>query len=62
MQNILIKELMLNEFELGHNAVEATQNICAKDEGTIDHSAVTRWLIAQSAGAVEYTDWFSAEE
>ena len=32
------------EFELGHNAVEATKNICCvEDEGAIDHSTISRW-------------------
>ena len=40
----LIKKLKLIK-KLGHNAPEATKNICcAKDEGTVDHSIVTRWL------------------
>ena len=43
VQHILIQELMLYEFELGYNAVEATRHICcANDEGTVDHSQVTR--------------------
>ena len=34
----LILELMLYEFELGHNEAESTKNICwAKGEGTVDH-------------------------
>ena len=34
---------MLYAFELGHNAIDATKNICcAKDEGTVDHNLVTR--------------------
>ena len=36
---------MLYKFKLGHNATEATKNICsAKGEGTVDHSTVNRWL------------------
>ena len=41
----LIKEFMLYELELGHNAAEATKNICCvKDEDAADQSTVTRWL------------------
>ena len=40
----LIQELMIYEFELGHNATEATKNICcAKGDGAVDHSIETRW-------------------
>ena len=43
MQQSLIWELMLFKFELGHNAKEATKNICyAKGEGTADQSTVNR--------------------
>ena len=45
VQYSLIQELRLYKFELGHNTTESTKNICcAKDEGAIDHSAVTRWF------------------
>ena len=41
----LIWELMLYEFELGHNAFETIKNICcAKDEGSIE--APADWAIA----------------
>ena len=41
-QGNLIQELMLNGFELDHNAVGAIKNICCmKGEGVIDHSTVT---------------------
>ena len=44
-QHCLIWEHMLNEFELGYNAVEATKNIyCVKNEGAFDYSTVTRWF------------------
>ena len=34
---------MIYKFQLDHNTMEATQNICcAKDEGTVDHSTETR--------------------
>ena len=40
-----IQELMLYEFEVSHNTVEATENICcAKALVTVDHSTVNRWL------------------
>ena len=36
---------MLYELKLGHNAVRTTKNIyCAKGEGIVDHSTVTKWL------------------
>ena len=42
MQHSLIQELMLYEFEMGHNTAEATTNTCcAKDVGAVDHSTVT---------------------
>ena len=34
---------MLYEFELGYKAMKTTKDICcAKGEGTVDHSTVTR--------------------
>ena len=43
MQYGLIQELILYELLLGHNAVEASQNICCmKGEATGDCSTVTR--------------------
>ena len=34
---------MLYKYKLGHNAKEATKNICCtKVEGSVDHSTVTR--------------------
>ena len=33
---------MLHKFKLGYNATEAI--FCAKDEGIIDQSTVTRWF------------------
>ena len=44
MQHSLILELTLYDFKLGHNIAEAIKNICAKSEGTIDLSTVTRWF------------------
>ena len=73
VQRGLIRERILYKFKRGHNAAEATKKICcAKSKGAVDHSTVTRWLkyftrvaktstIAQLAGAVEYTDCFSAD-
>ena len=43
VQHRLIWELMLLEFELGHNAMETTKNICSpKSEGTVNPSTITR--------------------
>ena len=43
MQYSLIQELMLYKFKLGHNAMEATKNICCmQDEGSVHHSRVIR--------------------
>ena len=43
VQYSYIQELMLYEFELGYNTVEATKNICCvKGEGAADYSTVTR--------------------
>ena len=45
MQCSLIWEIMLYKFELGHNTVKATKNICyGKGEGAVDLSTVTRWF------------------
>ena len=45
VRHSLIWQFMLYAFELGHNATEATKNICCtKSEGTVDHNTVTRWL------------------
>ena len=36
---------MVNKFELSHDAMEATTNICSeKGKGTVDQSIVTRWF------------------
>ena len=36
---------MLYEFEIVHNTAEGTKIICcAKGEGAVDHSTVTRWF------------------
>ena len=45
VQCSLIQEFLLYEFELGHNAVKAIKNICcAKVEGAVNHTTVTRWF------------------
>ena len=45
MQRSLFQELMLYEFERGHNTAETAENICcAKAEKAVDHSTVTRHL------------------
>ena len=45
MQHCPIQKFMLNESELNHSTMEASKNILrAKEEGAVDHSAVTRWL------------------
>ena len=62
LKNSLIQKRMLYKFKLDHNTIEATKNICCMiGNSLVDHSTVTKWLIAQSAGAVEYTDCTSAE-
>ena len=38
VQRSWILEIMRYEFELGHNAAEATKNIYAKSKGIVDHS------------------------
>ena len=43
--NCLIQELLLYKFELGHNAMETTRNICSgKGEGAADPTIVTSQL------------------
>ena len=44
MQYSLIWELVFYEFELGHNATEAAQNISMRSEGEVDHHTVTGWF------------------
>ena len=45
MRHNLIWELMLYEFKVGHNAMEATKKVCCIErKGPINHSTVTRWL------------------
>ena len=45
MWRSLIRDFILYEFELGHNIVEATKNVCcAKTKGAVDRSTVTRWF------------------
>ena len=58
MQCCLNWELMLYKFELSYNTMEATKNICyAKDEGTVDHSTVTRWFKKFCSGCNKLNDW-----
>ena len=41
----LIQKLMFYKFKLGYNATEVAKNFgCAKDEGAVNHSIVTRWF------------------
>ena len=48
VQHSLIRQLMLYEFELSPNAAKTTKTICcAKDEGTVNDSIVTRWSSLQ---------------
>ena len=44
IQCILIWELILYKFELGHYAAEITENICCAKDSAVDYSAVTRWF------------------
>ncbi|XP_029643946.1 histone-lysine N-methyltransferase SETMAR-like [Octopus sinensis] len=45
VQSSLIRELMLDKFELSHNAAEESKNICcAKGEVAVDFHIVTRWF------------------
>ena len=44
VQCSLIWEFKVYEFELSYNTAQASKNICcAKGEGTVDHSTVSRW-------------------
>ena len=57
VQHSLIRKLMLYEFEPGHNATEATKNICfAKGEGAVDHNTVTRWFKKFRSGCKNLDD------
>ena len=44
VQCSLKQELMLYEFKLDHNALEATRKNCVKSEDAVDHGTVTRWV------------------
>ena len=45
VQHNLIQQIMPYDFEMSHNAAEATKNICCtKDERAVDHSIITRWF------------------
>ena len=60
----IIWELILYQFELGHNIVEATKKICcAKSEGADDQSTATRWFKKLQSGCKNLDDqvrlgWF----
>ena len=57
VQYSLIWELMLYEFEQGHNSVEATKTICCvKGEDTVDPSSVTRWFKIFHSGCKKFDD------
>ena len=48
---------MLYDFELGHNAVEATKNICCvKGEGALDCSTEIRWFKKLLSGCKNLDD------
>ena len=43
MHYSLIQELISYKFEVGHNVVQATKNICdAEDEAAVDHIIIIR--------------------
>ena len=45
VQHNLIQKFKLYEFELSHNVVESTKNICCiKIESTVNHITITRWF------------------
>ena len=46
---------MLYKFELGHNAMEATKNICVKGEDAVDHT-VTKWFKKFCSGCKNLND------
>ena len=44
-RNTMMTMMMLNKFELGHHAMEATKNISwVKDDDAVDHSLISRWF------------------
>ena len=46
LQRNLIRKFMLYEFQLGHNATEATKNSCReKGDDTVDYNTITRWFL-----------------
>ena len=52
-----IWELILFKFELGHNAANATKNICcAKGEGAVDHITATLWFKNESEVKLQTID------
>ena len=45
VQRCLNREIVLYEFDLGHNVPEGTKNLfCTKGEVTVDHNTVIGWL------------------
>ena len=59
----LIRQLMLYEFELSHNAAEATKNICfAKGEDAVDHDTVTSWFEKFLSGCKNLDDQTRSDE
>ena len=55
---VLSGNLCLMSLKRGYNATEATKNIfCAKDEGAVDDSSVTRWFSKFCSGCRKLDDW-----
>ena len=62
IQLSLVRELMLYEFRLGHNDVEATKNICCvKSEGMVHYNRVTRWFKKFCLGCKNLNDQARSE-
>lgn len=56
-QNRLIRELLLYEYQLGHNAAEAARNICqAKGEHAVSHVTAKRWFKKFKTGIGDLDD------
>ena len=49
-------ELLLYEFELGHNATKATKNICCAKDHAFVHSTETRWFKKFHSGSKNLDD------
>ena len=57
VQRGLIQKTMLYKFELHYKAAEAIKNIwCAKGDGTVGHSTVTKWLKNLCSGCKNLDD------